>query len=187
MAVPMSPAHMVTEAEPYLCTSGLARTENVANERAVIRTSSGPMIEPPDARFKSGADRINVPAMPTPMANASLFPIFSFSSKVESMAMKIGPNEVKNAATPDETVFSAKLSDKWYAGTFSREIAISLGRSRLSSFILGFKRKGAIAKKPADATSHLSKVRFMGESSKSALRIATKAMPQIRLRTRRTP
>ena len=30
VAVPISPAHMVTEAEPYLWTSGLARTENVA-------------------------------------------------------------------------------------------------------------------------------------------------------------
>ena len=74
---------------------------------------NGPTIEPPEPRFKSGEARTTVPAIPSTMANASLLPIFSFKRKVDSIAMKMGPSEVKNAATPDETVFSAKFSDKW--------------------------------------------------------------------------
>jgi hypothetical protein len=169
-----------------LVTSGLERTENNAKEKAATKTSNGPRIEPAEFKLRSGTNITIVPATPITSASASLRPSFSFNKTAENTAMRTGPIATKNPASPEETVVSPKFSAKWYAGTFRREIARSLGKSRLSNFTLDFRRKGETARNPADARSHLSRARLIGESSKSALLMATNANPQIRLRPKRT-
>ncbi len=165
----------------------MERTEKTANESIAKTTSNGPTIAPLELKSKLGNERMIAPAIPKKRANISLLFIFSLRKKAERMAMKTGLKDERSPAKPEEIVVSARLSDKWYMGTFSRAIANSLGRSLLSNFVFCLPMKGKMTRKTALAINHLSNARLTGESSVTALQIATNASPQKMLRTNRTP
>jgi|GEM_PF-1071512 len=142
------------------------------------------MIEP---KSKLGSEMMVAPIMPRARASTSLPPILSFKKNLDKTATKTGPREERRPAKLEETIVSAKLSDKWYMGTIKTATVKSLGKSFLSNSIFGLQTSGANARKHALATSHLSKAKLTGESSATTLRIATNANPQKTLRTARKP
>jgi hypothetical protein len=112
MVVPASPDHIVTGAEPYLLTRGLERTEKTAKDSDANTTSKGPTIELFEFKSKLGKERIKAPPIPSRRARANLPLIFSLRNNADRTAMKTGPKEIRNPDIPEETVVSAKFSDK---------------------------------------------------------------------------
>jgi len=109
--VPAMPDQIVTGMAPYLLTKGFERTEKSANDIAASTTSKGPAIS--EIEPKLGRESTMAPKIPKKRANTNLPLIFSFRRYAEKTAMKTGPKEMSKPATPEETVVSAKLSNKW--------------------------------------------------------------------------